>query len=74
MRPEAVGEFVNAAMMFTIGLSVTLVGYRVLGKKPGQNFQNDEWHRKYGKGFQVTGPLLALCGLALMLKAVLRPG
>jgi hypothetical protein len=72
MRPEVVGALVNGAIPFLGGIYATLIAYRVLGKKPGQSLQYDEWHLKYGGMLKVLGPLVTLFGVYLAVEAILR--
>ncbi len=45
MKPEVIGELVNAVIPFFVGISATLLGYRVVGKKPGASFKYDDWYK-----------------------------
>ena len=59
------GEFVEALLPFFGGLYITLVGYRVLGKKPGQNPAYDAHMRKWGRWWRVGGLVLMAGSLLL---------
>lgn len=63
MTSEVLASLVDAAIPFFAGIYATLFGYRILGKKPGQSLQHDEWHQKYGRMFKTLGPFLILFGV-----------
>jgi len=65
-----VGDLVNGAIPFFGGIYATLLGFRVLGKKPGANPKYDEWHNRFGGLLKVLGPFLVLFGLFLGFKSV----
>lgn len=46
---------VNAAIPFFVGIYVLLVGFRVVGKKPGVDPKFDEFHERFGTLFKVLG-------------------
>jgi hypothetical protein len=71
MSPELVGALGDAAISFCIGVFVALVGYRVVGKRPGEDARYDEWHRRWGWLFRIVGPLLMAVAVG---RAVLRVG
>jgi len=74
MQAETIGALVNGAIPILGGLYVTLLGFRVVGKKPGESLQYDEWHRKHGGKLKVLGPLVALFGLFFTVLGILRAG
>jgi hypothetical protein len=65
MRSEVVGQLVSGAIPLFAGIYATLLGFRLLGKKPGVNPKLDQWHRRYGIFLKVIGPSLVLVGLFL---------
>ena len=65
MRPEVIGELVNGAIPVLGGIYATLLGYRVVGKKPGVNAKYDEWHSCYGQLLKVLVPVLVVFGMFL---------
>ena len=65
MNPDVFGELVNAAIPFLGGIYATLLGYRVVGTKPGTSIRADEWHTRFDRMFRILGPLLMLFGLSL---------
>jgi hypothetical protein len=72
MAPEMIGALVDAAIPFFGGTYVTLLAYRVLGKKPGESLRYDEWHAKHAGKLKVLGPLVALFGVFLAVRGVLQ--
>jgi hypothetical protein len=70
MRPEIVGELVEIAIPFFGGLYATLLGARVIGKKPGVSPKYDEWHDRNGGRLKVVGPLLMVVGAVLGLSGI----
>jgi len=71
MGPEAVAALVEGCIPFFGGIVGTLYGYRILGKKPGQNPALDAWHAKWGWMLKVLGPLVALFGVYLAVHGIL---
>jgi hypothetical protein len=57
------GTLINAAIPFVVGVYCLLVGFRVVGSKPGANPKYDEWHAKFGIFLKVAGPVLMLLGV-----------
>jgi hypothetical protein len=60
MNPHLTGALVDGAIPVAAGLYLTLLGYRVVGKKPGESEKYDRWHARFGRFFKVGGPLLIL--------------
>jgi hypothetical protein len=54
---------IDAAIPFLVGVYCLLVGFRVVGKKPGVNPKYDQWHARFGTVFKVVGPVLMLVGV-----------
>jgi len=73
MSPELLGQLVNASIPFFGGVYATLLGFRVVGAKPGQSLKSDEWHARFGKLLKVLGPLLILFGLFSALIGFVAP-
>jgi hypothetical protein len=57
------GSLVNAAIPFCVGVFCLLVGFRVVGKKPGADPKYDAWHARFGTFFKVAGPVLMALGV-----------
>jgi hypothetical protein len=54
------GSLINAAIPFFVGVFVLLVGFRFVGKKPGEDPKFDEWHAKFGVFLKIAGPVLMI--------------
>ena len=63
MSAQMFGEVIPNGISILIGICVTLVGFRVFGKKPGVNEEADRWHAKTGKWLKLLGPVIVLGGL-----------
>jgi hypothetical protein len=72
MRPEVIGQLVNGAIPFFGGIYVILLGFRVVGKKPGASLRYDEWHNRFGGTLKVCGPVIVLFGLFLWITGIAR--
>jgi hypothetical protein len=57
------GPLVNAAIPFFVGIYCLLVGFRVVGSKPGVNPKYDQWHGRFGIFFKIAGPVLMVLGI-----------
>jgi hypothetical protein len=55
---DLAGELAEAAIPFLGGFYITLVGFRVLGKKPGENPRYDTHMKKWGRWLRIGGPVL----------------
>jgi hypothetical protein len=64
--PNITGAIVDGAIPLLGGAYCTLLAFRVVGKKPGQDARYDDWHRRWGSKFRVLGPLLAVAGRKLL--------
>jgi hypothetical protein len=71
MTPEVAGA-VNAAIPFFGGAYVTLLGFRVIGKRPGESAKYDVWHERYGRLFKLGGLALIAFGLYLAISGLVR--
>ena len=52
------------------GFYVGMLGFRAIGKKPGQDPKVDAWHSRYGGMMKVCGLGLVLFGVYLMMPAI----
>ena len=57
------GSLVNAAIPFCVGVYCLLIGFRVVGKKPGADPKYDAWHARFGMFLKVAGPVLMGIGV-----------
>jgi hypothetical protein len=64
MSPRLVGMLVDAAIPILGGVYLTLLGMRVVGKRPGASEKYDAWHARYGSGMTAMGVILILMTLA----------
>jgi hypothetical protein len=67
-----IGALVNASIPFFAGIYALLVGFRVVGKKPGQDPKYDQWHQKFGMVLKVCGPVLILLSIFFLVDGVAR--
>jgi hypothetical protein len=63
MDPRLKSALITGGLALAIGAYVTLYGYRVLGKRPGQDAFYDQWHQRYGPTLRRGGPLIMILGL-----------
>ena len=73
MSPDLIGNLVSSAIPLFGGIYVTLLGYRVVGMKPGMSLKSDEWHARFGRMFQIFGPLMIVFGLFESTMAFVSP-
>jgi hypothetical protein len=67
MSPHFIAALSKGAIPFLCGLYGTLLAYRILGKKPGQDVRRDQWQQRYGGALKYLGPLLMAFGVFLFL-------
>jgi hypothetical protein len=70
MSPETIGHLFELVLLASIGLYVTALGLRWLGKKQGVSERYDEWHGRFGRFFKIAGPIIILTAV---LQACLNP-
>ena len=58
---------INAAIPFLVGVYCFLVGFRIVGNKPGVNPKFDEWHARFGIFLKLAGPVLMVIAVFLLL-------
>ena len=71
MSPQLFGALVDCAIPFFGGFYATLLGYRKVGKRPGEDARYDAWHDRYGRLFRILGPFLVAFAVVRLLYAVL---
>ena len=69
MSAEMIGRFADAAISLLAGVVATLCGFRVLGKKPGEDEKFDAWHSKWGKHLKWLGPAVIAFGIVRLIMA-----
>jgi hypothetical protein len=71
MDPKIFASVVEGGIPFSGGLFGTLLAYRVIGKKLGEDASYDELHQKYWTWFRWGGPLLMAFGVFQVIAGVL---
>jgi hypothetical protein len=62
---------IDHAITVAGGLLASLVGYRLLGPRPGKNPGYDAFHHRWGRHLRWIGPLVIVIGLLLIGRVVL---
>ncbi len=63
MSPNAIGQIGDAIIPLLGGIFATLLGFRKIGKKPGQDVSYDEKMKKLEKPLKILGSLVFFFGL-----------
>ncbi len=71
MNPNMTGELLNATLLTMGGIWVTLLGFRKIGKRPGEDINYDIRFTAHETMFRRSGPILIACGLFLAIRAVI---
>ncbi len=72
MRPEAMATIIESAIPLLGGIYATLLGFRVVGKKPLESLEYDRWHERFGPMLRVLGPLVVLFGVFQLVLGLAR--
>jgi hypothetical protein len=72
MTADLVGALITAAITLALGVYAALLGYRVIGPKPGADEKHDRWSERYGQLFRFVGPVLIAVGVVLGIVAFVR--
>lgn len=56
-------QLINAAIPFFGGVIALLIGFRIIGKKKGEDPKFDEWHARFGTVLKVCGGVLILLAI-----------
>lgn len=64
MSAEVLAKPITAAIQSVIGFYLTLVGFRVLGKKLGESIKYDAWYARWGKWMRISGLFLVAFALS----------
>ncbi len=67
MTAGHIATLINAGIGVLIGVYVSLLGHRVIGKKPGVSPEYDKWHKDHGSLLRVLGPVIAVCSALVAL-------
>jgi hypothetical protein len=73
MTPHFIAALVEGSIPFLCGLYVTLLAYRVLGKKPGQDPRWERWHQRFGTHMKYVGPLVMAFGVFMFFRDLAMP-
>jgi hypothetical protein len=57
---------IDGIIMCLAGFLAALLGFRVLGPRPGESPRWDRWHDRFGIAVRVLGVVVVLAGLALV--------
>lgn len=57
--------------MFFGGLYGTLIGFRYVGKRPGESDAYDRMHATFGRRLRIFGPFVMLFGITLAASSLL---
>jgi hypothetical protein len=63
---------IKLAVLFGGGLYAVLLGFRVVGRRPGQNLAYDRCHGRYATTFKVSGALMMAVGIVLAAMSFLK--
>jgi hypothetical protein len=69
---ELLGAVLQGVIRLMIGTFITLIGFRVVGKRPGESERYDRWHHRFGLILKLVGPLMAAFGIFEILCLLLR--
>jgi hypothetical protein len=58
MKRDLLITLAGDSLLFAGGLYATLLGFRVIGKKPGVSAQHDDWYKRWGRNLKILGPML----------------
>jgi hypothetical protein len=64
MQAKLIAIWLTRGIAILVGLYSTLLGYRLLGRKPGENLKYDLYMQKYGNLFKIGGLATMTLGLA----------
>ncbi len=63
MNPSVLTILIENGLMVIVAVYITLLGYRVVGHKPGTNLTADAWFKRHGWLFRLGGPVLIVGNL-----------
>jgi hypothetical protein len=72
MNARLIASLIDGAIPFAGGVYITLLGFRVVGKKLGANSRFDDWMSRFGKFFRIGGPLLIAFGVFQAVFGIVR--
>jgi hypothetical protein len=65
MTSDVIAVLVDKGITVFAGLFFTLMGFRIVGKKPGESASYDEHMSKFGRLYRIVGPMLIIIGVVL---------
>jgi hypothetical protein len=65
-------ELIDKAIPFLGGLYCTLLGFRILGKKPGVSANYDAWYDRHAGKLRVLGPFLMVGSAFFVVRAIIQ--
>jgi hypothetical protein len=71
MSPKLIAALVDSGIPFCAGIYCTLLGYRIVGKKPGEDAKFDAWYARFGGFMKIGGPFLIVFGIFQFLREIL---
>ena len=71
MTTHLLAAIIDHSFSILFGLLVSLLGFRVLGPKPGANQKYDVFYGQWGKHLKWLGPLMVVFGVIQITIAVL---
>jgi hypothetical protein len=63
MHADTTTAIIKCVIPALAGLYLTVLAFRVVGKKPGQDPRWDAWHQQWGRVMKLVGPALFLVGV-----------
>jgi hypothetical protein len=72
VNARLIASLIDGSIMFIFGGYIALLGFRVVGKKPGTRPRLDEWMSRFGKFFKIGGPLLMAFGVFQAVFGIVR--
>ena len=72
MTAKLIAVLIDKGISIVAASVALLVGYRKLGKKPGESEVFDKWHVKWGKTLRICGWVMLVCFVPLLIADVVR--
>lgn len=67
MTVDQKASLVESGLILLVSVNLLLIGFRVIGKRPGKDLRYDDWHKKHGKWITLAGFVgVAYVGLRLL--------
>jgi hypothetical protein len=62
----------EGAIPLAAGICLTLLAFRVIGKRSGSNGRYDAWHSRFEQRLKTIGPMLIVIGVALAVRGFIH--